>query len=60
MSRLTVTVDVYFTADNTEEATQEVAKIMEDLDVSLEHVRHRARRDADQVARDPYTGTMLA
>jgi hypothetical protein len=34
-SRLTVTVDVYFTAENAEEATQEIAKIMEDLDVSL-------------------------
>jgi hypothetical protein len=30
------------------------------VDSHREHVRHRARRDADQVARDPYTGTVLA
>jgi hypothetical protein len=37
-SRLTLTVDAYFTAENAEEAEREVAKIMEDLedlDVSL-------------------------
>jgi hypothetical protein len=35
MSRLTVTVDVYFTADNAEEARQEIGKIKDDIDVSL-------------------------
>jgi hypothetical protein len=34
MSRLTVTVDVYLQAENAEEATGEVAKIMEDLTVT--------------------------
>jgi hypothetical protein len=34
MSRLTVTVDVYLQAQNADEATEEVAKIMEDLTVT--------------------------